>query len=167
MRKEEVIHSMLWYDLPQSHREEQEHLSCVSWKCSDQNQVIPRSFVSNHHHGPQPVSWPEQGLNIVCIILVLEPVPRKSQDVIIILSSLLLGSGHFTGEVTDTFFGRRYPSRVTTNPSIRLPSGWVRSRLGTWLLTDGVYGPPIPSGPAWRMGGFDHLYHLYPSSVHG
>ncbi len=34
-------------------------------------------------------------LRRVCVILVLKPVPRKSQDVIIILSSLHLGCGHF------------------------------------------------------------------------
>jgi hypothetical protein len=41
------------------------------------------------------------------IIVVLEPVPRKSEDVIIILLSLILGRGHFdpVKDRTDDFLG--------------------------------------------------------------
>jgi hypothetical protein len=54
----------------------------------------------------------------VCISLVLEPVPRKSQDVIIILSSLRLGNGHVhPRERTDgCFFWGRTDASVTPDP---------------------------------------------------
>ena len=75
------------------------------------------------------------------IIVVLEPVPRKSEDVIIILLSLILGRGHFdpVKDRTDDFLGEEVDT-VT------------RSRWGT-CRTDGVFESPIPCSPD---DGWDH-----------
>jgi hypothetical protein len=56
-------------------------------------------------------------------------------------------NGHFNAREDRRTFGEE--SSVTVDKGIRHPYGWVRSRLGTSLLTDVVFDPPIPSCRGW------------------
>jgi hypothetical protein len=71
-----------------------------------------------HHHCPNPLPWSPEGLHPPGP----RTRPRKSQDVIMILPSLRLGSRQFDASRTDAFF-KRYPSRPTL-PSVIRPAGY-------------------------------------------
>ncbi len=116
------LSSIPWYDPRQTRREDKEHFSCVSWHCWGQNQLIPQSFV--RHHCPNPHPWFREA----CILRVLVPVPRKSQDVVMTLPSLHLGSRHFDAKET-----------------LPLTDGDLTHPYHPLRMTDGGVGSPIPS----------------------
>ena len=95
-----------------------------SLHCCDHNQMFPRSLVC--HHRPNPCPCPQEGT----ILLVLKPVPWKSQDVLIILTSLRLGRGHFDPtEGPDGCVFLYHPVRY---------DGW-----GGWNPPDDRWGSPL------------------------